>query len=146
MRMFGCSGNLSAIDKYNVGDLTAHVALPMYEMPVFGFYKTAILSLEKDKLIKGNILAVQGWSVVSYSPDGEVDYILTVENDPYHKTAGGMQVNDDMLSLKLLMFKKVNMHWLQSLSHHVKSVLRYKKIESFIFTTVIYIIREMEIL
>ena len=95
MRMFGCSGNLSAIDKYNVGNLTAHVALPMYEMPVFGFYKTAILSLEKDKLIKGNILAVQGWSVVSYSPGGEVDYILTVENDPYHKTAGGMQVNDD---------------------------------------------------
>lgn len=76
------------INTVTVGKFEAAVSIPLYEVPFFGYYNIYISQVEEDKLLKGNILAIQGWSVVTYPPEGDTDYIITVRNEPYRRSQG----------------------------------------------------------
>ena len=81
--------NGSDIYQYSVGEFEPVISLPYYNVPVVGHYYTDIVQIEEDKLIKGNILAIQGSSIVSFSPRGDADYLITEPNQPYRTSEGG---------------------------------------------------------
>ena len=81
--------NGSDIYQYSVGEFEPVISLPYYNVPVVGHYYTDIVQIEEDKLIEGNILAIQGSSIVSFSPRGDADYLITEPNQPYRTSEGG---------------------------------------------------------
>ena len=81
--------NGSDIYQYSVGEFEPVISLPYYNVPVVGHYYTDIVQIEEDKLIKGNILAIQGYAIVSFSPRGDADYLITEPNQPYRTSEGG---------------------------------------------------------
>ena len=81
--------NGSDIYQYSVGEFEPVISLPYYNVPVVGHYYADIVQIEEDKLIEGNILAIQGSSIVSFSPRGDADYLITEPNQPYRTNEGG---------------------------------------------------------